>query len=227
MNKEIIIIGGGFAGVNLAKQLSNKKGFHVTLVDKNNYNYFPPLLYQVATGMLEVSSISTPFRTIFKDVDNVSFRMGELHKVEPKANKVQLSTGELAYGSLVIATGTKSNYFGMENIEKNALPMKTIDDAVEMRNYLLQKTEEATYTNDPDKKAKLRNIVISGAGPTGVEVAGMLAEMRNNMLENIYPELSSNELNIFLVDAAPTVLPPMREKSQKYTHEALQKMGAV
>ncbi|WP_441001060.1 NAD(P)/FAD-dependent oxidoreductase [Fodinibius sp. SL11] len=225
MDKEIIIIGGGFAGVNLAKQLSNKKGFHVTLVDKNNYNYFPPLLYQVATGMLEVSSISTPFRTIFKDVDNVSFRMGELQKVEPKTNKVQLSTGALAYDSLVIATGTKSNFFGMENIKKNSLPMKTIDDAVEMRNYLLQKTEEATYTNDPDKKAKLRNIVISGAGPTGVEVAGMLAEMRNNMLENIYPELTSNELNIFLVDAAPTVLPPMREKSQKYTHEALKKMG--
>ncbi|MGK7369705.1 MAG: NAD(P)/FAD-dependent oxidoreductase [Candidatus Halalkalibacterium sp. M3_1C_030] len=225
MDKEIVIIGGGFAGVNLAKQLSNKKGFHITLVDKNNYNYFPPLLYQVATGMLEVSSISTPFRTIFKDVDNISFRMGELQKVEPEPNKVQISTGELQYDALVIATGTKSNYFGMENIKKNALPMKTIDDAVEMRNYLLQKTEEATYTNDPNKKAKLRNIVISGAGPTGVEVAGMLAEMRNNMLENIYPELSSNELNIFLVDAATTVLPPMREKSQKYTQEALKKMG--
>jgi len=151
--------------------------------------------------------------------------MGELLKVEPEANKVQLSTGELAYDTLVIATGTQSNFFGIENIEKYGLPMKTIDDAVEMRNYLLQKTEEATYTTDPDKKAKLRNIVISGAGPTGVEVAGMLAEMRNNMLEKIYPELSRNELNIFLVDAAPAVLPPMREKSQKYTHEALKKMG--
>lgn len=225
MDKEIVIIGGGFAGVNLAKQLSNEERIHVTLVDKNNYNFFPPLLYQVATGMLEVSSISTPFRTIFKDADNVSFRIGELQEVYPKINKVQLSTGELVYDALVIATGTKSNFFGIENIEENALPMKTIDDAVEMRNYLLQKTEEATYTNDPEKKAKLRNIVISGAGPTGVEVAGMLAEMRNNMLENIYPKLSSNELNIFLVDAAPTVLPPMREKSQKYTHEVLEKMG--
>lgn len=225
MDKEIVIIGGGFAGVNLAKQLSNKDGIQVTMVDKNNYNFFPPLLYQVATGMLEVSSISTPFRTIFKGADNVSFRMGELQEIYPKLNKVQLSTGELAFDALVIATGTKSNFFGMENIEENALPTKTIDDAVKMRNYLLQKTEEATYTNNPDKKAKLRNIVISGAGPTGVEVAGMLAEMRNNMLEKIYPELSSNELNIFLVDAAPTVLPPMREKSQKYTHEALKKMG--
>ncbi|MDR8390019.1 NAD(P)/FAD-dependent oxidoreductase [Aliifodinibius sp. S!AR15-10] len=225
MNKEIVIIGGGFAGVNLAKQLKDKKEFYITLVDKNNYNFFPPLLYQVATGMLDVSSISTPFRTIFKGVDNISFRMGELQKVEPESNKVQLSTGELKYDGLVIATGTKSNFFGMENIEKNAVPMKTINDAVKMRNYLLQKTEEATYTDDPVKKAKLRNVVISGAGPTGVEVAGMLAEMRNNMLEKIYPELANQELNIFLVDAAPTVLPPMRERSQKYTHEALEEMG--
>lgn len=103
--------------------------------------------------------------------------------------------------------------------------MKTIDDAVKMRNYLLQKTEEATYTNNPEKKAKLRNIVISGAGPTGVEVAGMLAEMRNNILEKIYPELSGRELEIYLVDAAPTVLPPMREKSQDYTYKALTEMG--
>lgn len=225
MDKEIVIIGGGFAGINLAKQLKNKKGFQVTLVDKNNYNFFPPLLYQVATGMLDVSSISTPFRTLFKGAENIRFRMGELEKIEPEANKIQLSTGELSYDELVIATGTKSNYFGMENIEKNALPMKTIDDAVKMRNYLLQKTEEATYSTDPDKKEKLRNVVISGAGPTGVEVAGMLAEMRNNMLEKIYPELSGSELEIYLVDAAPTVLPPMREKSQNYTFKALKEMG--
>lgn len=225
MKKKIVIIGGGFAGVNLAKKLSNKEGIHVTLVDKNNYNFFPPLLYQVATGMLEVSNISTPFRTLFKGVDNISFRMGKLQKVEPEANKVHLSTGELEYDALVIATGTKSNYFGMENIEKNALPMKTIDDAVKMRNFLLQKTEEATYTNNPEKKAKLQNVVISGAGPTGVEVAGMLAEMRNDLLGKIYPELSEQKLDIFLVDAAPTVLPPMREKSQNYTYETLEEMG--
>jgi len=225
MEKRIVIIGGGFAGINLAKQLRNRKGFHITLVDKNNYNFFPPLLYQVATGMLDVSSISTPFRTLFKGAENIRFRMGELEKVEPHTKKVKLSTGELDYDLLVIATGTRSNYFGMENIEKNALPMKTIDDAVEMRNYLLQKTEEATYTKDPAKKAKLRNVVISGAGPTGVEVAGMLAEMRNNLLEKIYPELSGSELEIYLVDAATTVLPPMREKSQHYTYKALKEMG--
>ena len=175
MKQHIVIIGGGFAGVNLAKQLANHNAFHITLVDKNNYNFFPPLLYQVATSMLDVSSISTPFRTLFKGIGNISFRMGELLTIDESTRTAHLSTGDLHYDVLVIATGTKSNFFAMQNIEKNAMPMKTIDDAVELRNYLLQLTEEATYTKDPVRKAKLRNIVISGAGPTGVEVAGMLA----------------------------------------------------
>lgn len=225
MKQHIVIIGGGFAGVNLAKQLANHNAFHITLVDKNNYNFFPPLLYQVATSMLDVSSISTPFRTLFKGIGNISFRMGELLTIDESTRTAHLSTGDLHYDVLVIATGTKSNFFGMQNIEKNAMPMKTIDDAVELRNYLLQLTEEATYTKDPVRKAKLRNIVISGAGPTGVEVAGMLAEMRNHTLQKIYPELTTAELDIYLVDAAPTVLPPMRPKSRQYTYDALQKMG--
>jgi len=225
MGKKIVIIGGGFAGVSLAQKLENKNEFQVTLVDRNNYNYFTPLLYQVATGMLEVSNISAPFRSLFLEKNNIRFRLGKLQRVDRASNKVHLSTGVLNYDTLVIATGTKTNYFGMENIKKNALPMKTIDDAVEMRNYLLQKAEEATYTIDPEKQAKLRNVVISGAGPTGVEVAGMLAEMRNNLMQKIYPELQEHRLNIYLVDAAPTVLPPMREKSQHYTYETLKEMG--
>src|SRR5699024_5163011 len=118
-----------------------------------------------------------------------------------------------------------SNYFGMENIKKNSLPMYNIDDAVRIRNYLLQKAEEASYTEDEEKSTRLRHIVISGAGPTGVEIAGMLAEMRNNMFANIYPELAERKFEVYLVDGAPTVLPPMREKSQKYTYKALKKMG--
>ncbi|HLR33055.1 MAG TPA: FAD-dependent oxidoreductase, partial [Fodinibius sp.] len=145
MGKKIVIIGGGFAGVSLAQKLENKNEFQVTLVDRNNYNYFTPLLYQVATGMLEVSNISAPFRSLFLEKNNIRFRLGKLQRVDRASNKVHLSTGVLNYDTLVIATGTKTNYFGMENIKKNALPMKTIDDAVEMRNYLLQKAEEATY----------------------------------------------------------------------------------
>src|SRR5680860_666645 len=113
-DKKIVIIGGGFAGINLAKHLGNIKGLQVTLVDKNNYNFFPPLLYQLATGMLDVSSISIPFRTLFNGKDNLHFRLGELDKVVPEAHKIILSTGEISYDYLVIATGTKSNYFGMD-----------------------------------------------------------------------------------------------------------------
>lgn len=224
-DKHIIIIGGGFAGVYMAKALGNKKGVKVTLVDRNNYNFFPPLLYQVSTGMLDISSISVPFRTLFSGKENLHFRIGELEEIIPEENKVKLSTGDLQYDALVIATGTKTNYFGMENIEKNALPMKTVNDATKLRNFLIMEGEKYTYCTDPDEKRKMRNIVISGAGPSGVEIAGMIAEMRKRKLMDIYPELVNEQLNIYLVDGAPTVLPPMSEKSQKYTLKTLQNMG--
>lgn len=225
MAKEIVIIGGGFAGINLARNLVNDDRFHVTLVDMNNYNFFPPLLYQVATGFLEVSNISYPFRKLFHNKKNLSFRMGELLKIFPEENKVLLSNGELSYDFLVLATGTESNFFGMENIKRHSLPMKTVDDAIEMRNTLLLKTEQATITNDIAEIKKLSTIVVAGGGPTGVEVAGMLAEMRMNILEKDYPEFESRRVTIYLVDGAPTLLAPMSEKSQKYTYEALVKMG--
>ena len=223
--KHIIIIGGGFAGVYMAKALGNKKGLKVTLVDRNNYNFFPPLLYQVSTGMLDISSISVPFRTLFSGKKNLFFRIGELEEIIPEENKIKLSTGDLQYDALVIATGTKTNYFGMENIEKNGLPMKTVNDATKLRNFLIMEGEKYTYCTDPDEKRKMRNIVISGAGPSGVEIAGMIAEMRKRKLMDIYPELVNEQLNIYLVDGAPTVLPPMSDKSQKYTLKTLQNMG--
>lgn len=225
--KHIVIIGGGFAGINLAKHLGNKKGIEVTLVDRNNYNFFPPLLYQVSTGMLDVSSISIPFRTLFREKNNLNFRLGELLKVVPKENKIILSTGEVSYDKLVIATGTRSNYFGMDNIEKYALPMKTLDDAIKLRNYLIMEGEKYTFCTDEVEKRKMRNIVISGAGPSGVEIAGMIAEMRNRKLMNVYPDLEGEALNIYLVDGAPNVLPPMSEKSQKYSKQSLEKMGII
>lgn len=225
MSKHIVVIGGGFAGINLTKHLAGKSGLRVTLVDRNNYNYFVPLLYQVATGLLEVSNISTPFRSLFKGVDNLNFRLGELRAIDPGEERVHLSTGELSYDELVIATGARPNFFGMENIEENAFPMKTIDDAREIRNQLLSNAEEASYTTDTEKRDQLTSIVVCGAGPTGVELAGMLAEMRNHLLEEIYPQLADQDIDIFLVDAAPTVLPSMREESQRYTHESLQGMG--
>ena len=225
MAKEIVIIGGGFAGINLARSFSPNDGFHITLVDRNNYNFFPPLLYQVATGFIEVSNISYPYRKLLHNKKHMSFRMGELLAVDAERKTVRLSTGEISYDYLVIATGTESNFFGMQNIKERAIPMKTVDDAIEMRNFLLQKSEEATLTKDADELRKLTTIVVAGGGPTGVEVAGMLAEMRDNILRKDYPELGENRFRIVLVDGAPVLLTPMSKRSQQYTLETLLKMG--
>ncbi len=223
--KHIVIVGGGFAGINLAQNLYNNPSFKVTLVDQNNYNFFPPLLYQVATGFLEISSISFPFRKLFQDKANTNFRFGELLKIIPNEKKVILTSGELSYDYLVLATGTETNYFGMENVKKNALPMKTINDAVEMRNYLLQIAEKATVTSDPAERKKLATIVIAGGGPTGVEISGMLAEMKKDIIEKDYPELDRNKINIHLIDASPVLLAPMSKKAQAYTYDSIVKMG--
>ncbi|MEI6949265.1 NAD(P)/FAD-dependent oxidoreductase [Paraflavisolibacter sp. H34] len=225
MNKHIVVIGGGFAGINLAQHLAGKAGFVVTIVDQHNYNSFQPLLYQVATGFLETSNITYPFRKLFQDQSNIRFRMGTLEEVVPAENKVILSSGELSYDYLVMATGTETNFFGNENIKRCSLPMKTVNDAVKMRNYLLQKLEEATIETDPVAKKKRTTVVIAGGGPTGVEIAGMLAEMRKNIIRKDYPELSGSSGAIYLVDGGPKVLAPMSEKSQQYTHDKLVEMG--
>lgn len=225
MKKNIVIIGGGFAGINMALKLAKKEGFHVIVVDRNNYNFFPPLLYQVSTGFLEVSNISYPFRKLFQRFDNVNFRLGELQKILPDENKVVLTTGEVAYDYLVLATGTESNYFGIENIKKNGIPMKTLNDATNMRNFLLLKMEEATIETDEIEKKKLTTIVIAGGGPTGVEIAGMLSEMRKNIFRKDYPELQGYKGAIYLVDGGAKVLAPMSAQAQNYTYDTLVKMG--
>lgn len=224
---KIVIIGGGFAGINLAKDLANVKGIQVTLVDKNNYNFFPPLIYQVATAYLEPSSISYPFRKFFRGKENLQFRLGEVIKVNQEENKVILNNGELGYDHLVFATGAETSYFGMENVKKNAIPMKTLNDAIEMRNKLLQNMEKATICKDIRERRKLLTIVVAGGGPTGVEVSGMFAEMRKGVLLREYPELATSASNIYLVDGGDALLSPMSEDSQKDTLDALTKMGVV
>ena len=206
---QIVIIGGGFAGINLAKELLNHNGIEVTLVDKNNYNFFPPLIYQVATAFLEPSSISYPYRKFFAGKKNLRFRLGELQKVIPAENKIILNNGELQYDNLVFATGAETSYFGMENVKKNAIPMKTLNDAIEMRNTLLKNLEKATICKDIRKRRKLLTIVVAGGGPTGVEVSGMFAEMRKNILLKEYPELSTAASHIYLVDGGGELLSPM------------------
>ena len=225
--KRIIIIGGGFGGINLANRLAGDEHYEVVLVDKNNYNFFPPLIYQVATGFLEPSSISYPFRKLFRRKKNVHFRMGELLKVIPAENRIILSTGELSYDYLVFATGTESNYFGMENVKKNAVPMKTLEDALNMRNILLQRLEQASASTNTDERRKLVTIVVAGGGPTGVEVSGMFAELRKTVFGKDYPELVGSGGNIYLVDGGSKLVAPMSEKSQKYTYSQITKLGVL
>lgn len=224
---KIVIIGGGFAGINLAQELGGSKDYHVTLVDKNNYNFFPPLIYQVATAFLEPSSISYPFRRLFRRKPNVQFRLGELLSVNMAENKVVLNNGELEYDYLVFATGAETSYFGMENVKKNAIPMKTLNDAIEMRNKLLQRMEKAAICKNSRERRKYLNIVVAGGGPTGVEISGMFAEMKNGILRKEYPELSTTVSNIYLVDGGDALLGPMSKKSQQDTLEALTKMGVI
>lgn len=223
----IVIVGGGFAGINLAKELTNEPDIQVTLIDKNNYNFFPPLIYQVATAYLEPSSISYPFRKFFAGKKNLTFRLGEVLSVNQAENKVMLNNGDVYYDQLVFASGAETSFFGMENVQKNAIPMKTLNDAIEMRNKLLQNMEKAVLTKDIRERRKYLTVVVAGGGPTGVEVSGMFAEMRNGVLLKEYPELGTSASNLYLVDGGNALLSPMSKASQTDTFNALTKMGVV
>jgi NADH dehydrogenase len=225
--KTVVIIGGGFAGVNLVKQLRNNDNFNIVLVDRNNYNFFPPLLYQVATGYLETSNISYPFRKLFRRTNNFRFQMGVVERVVQDQNKVILDTGEIHYDYLVFATGTETNYFGIESVKENSIPMKTVEDALYMRNRMLALLEKASRETDPIERTKLLTIVVAGGGPTGVEISGMFAEMKRTVIPQDYPELVGSNGKIYLVDGLKAVLAPMSEKSQKYTYDTLTKMGVT
>jgi NADH dehydrogenase len=181
----------------------------------------------VATAYLEPSSISYPFRKFFRGKDNLNFRLGEVQSVNLAENKVILNNGEVEYDHLVFATGAETNYFGMENVKKNAIPMKTLNDAIEMRNKLLQRMEKATLFKNSRERRKYLTIVVAGGGPTGVEVSGMYAEMRNGVLRKEYPELATTVSNIYLVDGGGELLAPMSKQSQQDTYDALTKMGVI
>jgi NADH:ubiquinone reductase (H+-translocating) len=221
---KIIVVGGGFAGLNFIQQLFNNKHYEVTLVDKNNYNYFTPLLYQVATSFLEPSSISYPFRKILRK-KGIKFRMAELLRVNPENNTIHLSDGELRYDHLVFAAGTKTNFFGNESIRKKAISIKGIDDALYMRNELMKTMELAAIEHDLAARKKLLTMVVAGGGPTGVEIIGMLAEMRKYITEKDYPELKGAEGDLFIIDGLPVLLAPMSEKTHREAHQVLTKLN--
>jgi NADH dehydrogenase len=225
--KKLVIIGGGFGGVNLALALRHNPHFEITFVDKNNYNFFPPLIYQVATGFLENSNISYPFRKLFRRYKNIHFRLGELQRVDTAAHLCHLDNGDIPYDYLVFATGAETNYFGMENVRRHAIPMKNVNDALNMRNTILQHLELASITADPEEKKKLLTLVVAGGGPTGVELSGMFADLRAHSIRKDYPEFHGLRADIYLVDGGSHLLAPMSPASQQDTYEALKKMGVI
>jgi NADH dehydrogenase len=225
MKKHIVIAGGGFAGINLIKSLRNDRRFRITLVDKNNYHFFPPLIYQVATSFIEASNISYPFRKLFSNDKHVSFHMGSLVRVIPDTKTIETDTGNLHYDYLVLAMGTESNFFGMENVQRCALPMKNIEEALYLRNHILLTLEEAARNKDIKEAEKLQNIVIAGGGPTGVELAGMLAEMGKYIAQKEYPEIKLILSNLYLIDALPSLLSPMSKVAQKTAYDTLKELG--
>jgi len=225
MKKHIVIIGGGFAGINLVKNIARNKNFRITLVDRNNYHFFPPLIYQVATAFIEPSHISYPFRKLFARYNNVNYHMGSLINVNTETQHIETDTGEISYDYLVVALGTETNFFGLENVEKCALPMKTIHEALYLKNHLLMSLEKAARNKNLNRAERLQNIVIAGGGPTGVELAGMIAEMGAYIAEKEYPEIELNLSHLYLVDALPTLLSPMSDAAKKTAYENLKKLG--
>ena len=226
MKKTIVVVGGGFAGLEFIKRIGNSNSYNITLVDVNNYNFFPPLIYQVSTGFMEPSAISYPFRKILRDKRSVRFRLGALQRVVPSENKVILSNGELSYDILIMATGTESNFFGNKNIEDYSLPMKTISDALSLRNVILTRLDRATRLSNHEDRKRLLSFVVAGAGPTGVELSGILAELRGSIMKKDYPELSTDDLgDIYLIDGQKAVLAVMSKKAQGYTHKKLEQLG--
>ncbi|CAL2078103.1 NAD(P)/FAD-dependent oxidoreductase [Tenacibaculum sp. 190524A02b] len=224
--KNIVVVGGGFAGLELVKNLSKSTNYQIVLVDSNNYNFFPPLIYQVSTGFMEPSAISYPFRKILRKYKNVRFRLGALQKVLPEENKIQLNNGELSYDILVMATGTETNFFGNKNIQKHSLPMKTISDALSLRNVILTRFDRATRIEDEAERIKHLTFVIAGAGPTGVELSGILAEIKSSIISKDYPELKTKDLGeIHLIDGQEAVLAAMSEQASQYTSKKLVELG--
>lgn len=222
---KVVVIGGGFAGLNFLKGLANHPAFEVTLVDKNNYHYFPPLLYQVGMAFIEVSNIAYPFRRFFQRRKNIRFHYGVLVRVDTENRLVYTEWEKLSYDFLIIAHGTETNFFGMERVKRHALPLKTIRDALNLRNHLLINAERAISCDDPEEKKRLLNVVIAGGGPTGVEIAGMLAEMIHKIGPKEYPEISKGTFRIYLVQSGPVLLNNMSVKAQNESLKILTDLG--
>lgn len=222
--KRIVVIGAGFAGLNFAKKFRGKP-YQVILLDKNNYHQFQPLFYQVAMAGLEPSSISFPLRKAFQNCDNILIRVAELQSIKVEEKRVVTDQGEIYFDELVLSMGATTNFFGNENIAKHAYPLKTVSESLALRNSIFEDFELALMEQDYDKRQGFIDIVIVGGGPTGVELAGALAEMKSHILPKDYKELNSKEVDIYLVQGGDQLLKGMSDKAAKAAEGYLTEMG--
>jgi NADH dehydrogenase len=221
----VVIIGCGFGGLQLAKSL-NGAPFQVVMLDKNNYHTFQPLLYQVATSGLEADSIAYPIRKIFKGQKNFHFRWCEVKSLVASDNKIITNIGEVAYDYLVMATGTTTNFFGNSEFEQKAMPMKSVTEALNLRSLILQNFEKALLANTDEERQALMNFVVVGGGPTGVELAGALSELKNHVLPNDYPELDLKQMRVILVESGNELLQAFNQTNQQRAKTYLEELGA-
>tara|TARA_B100001109_G_scaffold254720_1_gene255278 strand:- start:6882 stop:8159 length:1278 start_codon:yes stop_codon:yes gene_type:complete len=222
----VVIVGGGFGGLQLAKSLK-KKRFQVVMLDQNNYHTFQPLLYQVATAGLEPDSIAYPIRKIFKSQEHFYFRMAKVLEIFPDKNLIHTDIGSVNYDYLVIATGTTTNYFGMEDIAQNAMTMKSISEALDLRSFILQHFEKALLTSSKEEQEALMSFAIVGGGPTGVELAGAFAELKKHILPEDYPDLDIRRMNIHLIEMSDELLPPMSDEASQKAFKYLESLGVT
>jgi len=223
--QRIVIVGAGFAGLRIARQLNNSS-YEVFLIDRHNYHQFQPLMYQVATARLEPSSISFPLRKIFQHTKNVTIRIAEVRSVDLDKKVLYTSVGDISYDRLIIALGCTTNYFGNTRIQAHSFPMKSVPNAMALRNRILQ-TFEDTIEAGPAELQSLLNFVIVGGGPTGVELAGAMAEMKKNILPKDYPRVDFSRFTIYLLEGSPNTLNSMSDPSKKKSREYLESLGVI
>ncbi|MBS1558895.1 MAG: NAD(P)/FAD-dependent oxidoreductase [Bacteroidetes bacterium] len=223
--KKIIVVGGGFAGIQFIREL-DKNSFDVLLIDKINHHQFQPLFYQVATSQIEPSSISFPLRNIFKNKKNVQIRLAEVVRIDPPTKKITTTIGTFAYDYLVIATGCKTNFFGNEEISRNSFTLKSTYDAITIRNHILQTFEDIISAGE-DEKQSLFNLAIVGAGATGVELAGAFAEIKKNILPKDYRGIDFSKFNILLIEGAQHTLGNMSNTAKIHSEKYLREMGVT
>ena len=222
--KRVVIVGGGLGGLRLAEDLYGV-GMQVVLIDKNNFHQFPPLIYQIASAGIDPSSISFPFRQIFRKRKDFYFRMAEARMVDTDKKILQTSIGKIDYDYLVLAAGATTNFFGNKNIEDWAIPMKTVPEAMGLRNALLSNLERALTCATEEERQELLNVVIVGGGATGVEIAGALSEMKRYVIPYDYPDMDSSLMHIYLIEAGDRLLAGMTPDSSKKAYDFLKSMG--